>query len=130
GSFQSQIVAQTFSTHFKAIKDVPEQNRSKTPPKAALVLSISAIERAFKHYATQTQGNTPTDKFSSDEGAKQSASRIHRLFEKGSNGKDRVSAETWDKIIAAAKSHVEPPTAVDVAEPDPQDELPENLDYQ
>ncbi|THU97991.1 hypothetical protein K435DRAFT_965161 [Dendrothele bispora CBS 962.96] len=129
GSFQSQIVAQTLSTHFKAIRDIPEQNRSKNPPKAALVLSILAIERAFKHYAIQTHGNPPTDTFSSDERAQQSASRIDRLFGKKPDGKDRVSAETWDKIIAAAKSHLEPPTAVDVVEPDSKDELPQDFSY-
>ncbi|THU97990.1 hypothetical protein K435DRAFT_965160 [Dendrothele bispora CBS 962.96] len=133
GSFQSQIVARTFSAHFKAIQELPEEKRSKNPPKAALVLSILAIERAFKHYEAQTQGNPPTGKFSSDEGAKQSAPRIHRLFEKKKDGKDRVSAEMWGKIIAVAKSRLEPPTAaIDVVDPDSQDESepPEDLDYQ
>ncbi|THV04094.1 hypothetical protein K435DRAFT_791276 [Dendrothele bispora CBS 962.96] len=77
-------------------------------PKAALVLAISAIDRAF---LLSQNGTSPGD-FSSDHWIfKDFSLMIHRLFEKKEDGKDRVTAQMWSQIIAAAKAHVEPQTS-------------------
>ncbi|THU89186.1 hypothetical protein K435DRAFT_802924 [Dendrothele bispora CBS 962.96] len=104
--FQSRIVSETFATHFEVIKNIPDYSRSEALPKAALVLSILAIDRAF---VLSQNGISPGD-FSSDQIAKDSSPMIHRLFEK-KDGKDRVSAQLWSRIIAAAKAHVKPQTS-------------------
>ncbi|THU88132.1 hypothetical protein K435DRAFT_803752 [Dendrothele bispora CBS 962.96] len=102
--FQSQIVSETFATHFKVIKNIPEDSRSEALPKAALVLSILAIDRAF----LLSQNRIPSGDFSSDQKAKDFSPSMHQMIAKTPNGQDRISAQTWSKIIAAAKVHVEP----------------------
>ncbi|THU97959.1 hypothetical protein K435DRAFT_796055 [Dendrothele bispora CBS 962.96] len=105
--FQSRIVSETFATHFEIIKNIPEDSRSEALPKAALVLSISAIDRAFE---LSYNGISPGD-FTSYPVAKDASPKIHQLFEKGRDGQDRVTAQMWSKIIAAAKAHVKPQTS-------------------
>ncbi|THV04079.1 hypothetical protein K435DRAFT_791265 [Dendrothele bispora CBS 962.96] len=107
GVFQSRIVSETFSTHFEVIKNIPDYNRSAALPKAALVLSILAIDRAF----VLSQNGISSGDFSSDQIAKDSSPMIHQLFEKKKDGKDRVTAQLWSRIIAAAKAHVKPQTS-------------------
>ncbi|THU82394.1 hypothetical protein K435DRAFT_456580, partial [Dendrothele bispora CBS 962.96] len=105
--FQSRIVSETFATHFEIIKNIPDNSRSEALPKAALILSLIAIIRAF----VLSHNGVPPGDFSSDHKAKDSSPRIHRWFEKKKDGTDRVTAQMWSKIIAAAKSHVKPPTS-------------------
>ncbi|THV04092.1 hypothetical protein K435DRAFT_835525 [Dendrothele bispora CBS 962.96] len=100
--FQSQIVSETFATHFEIIKNIPDYSRSEALPKAALVLSISAIDRAF---VLSRNGVAPGN-FSSYQRAKNWGLQIHQLF-----AKNRITAQMWSQIIAAAKAHVEPQTS-------------------
>ncbi|THV04104.1 hypothetical protein K435DRAFT_791284 [Dendrothele bispora CBS 962.96] len=104
--FQSRIVSKTFSTHFEIIKYIPDDSRSEALPKAALVLSIVAIDRAF----FLSQNGIPPGDFSSDQKAKDLGPQTHRLFGKTPDGRDRISTQTWSEIIAAAKAHVKPQT--------------------
>ncbi|THU92930.1 hypothetical protein K435DRAFT_904915 [Dendrothele bispora CBS 962.96] len=101
--FQSQIVSKTFSTHFEVIKNIPDDSRSEALPKAALVLSILAIDRAF---VLSRKGILWGD-FSSNQLARHYGPRIHQLVGESSKGQDSISANLWSEIIAAAKSHVE-----------------------
>ncbi|THU89203.1 hypothetical protein K435DRAFT_802938 [Dendrothele bispora CBS 962.96] len=106
--FQSQIVSETFATHFKVIKNIPDDSRLEALPKAALVLSILAIDRAIE---LSHNGIHPGD-FSSYELAKDAGPKTHRLLAEDRNGQDRISAPMWSKIIAAAKAHVKPQTSM------------------
>ncbi|THU78620.1 hypothetical protein K435DRAFT_887031 [Dendrothele bispora CBS 962.96] len=105
--FQSRIVSETFATHFEIIKNIPDDSHSEALPKAALVLSILAIDRAFR----LSHNGIPPGDFSSYQRAKNSGTIIHQLFEKDENGRGRVSAQLWSRIIAAAKAHVKPQTS-------------------
>ncbi|THU89195.1 hypothetical protein K435DRAFT_802931 [Dendrothele bispora CBS 962.96] len=102
--FQSRIVSETFATHFEIIKNIPDDSHSEALPKAALVLSILAIDRAFR----LSHNGIPPGDFSSYQRAKNSGTIIHQLFEKDENGRGRVSAQLWSRIIAAAKAYVKP----------------------
>ncbi|THU92932.1 hypothetical protein K435DRAFT_800104 [Dendrothele bispora CBS 962.96] len=106
-TFQSRILSETFATHFKIIQDIPDNNRSKALPEAALVLSISAIDRAF----LLSQSGIHSADFTSYQSAKDFGSKIHGMFAKNRSGQDRVTAQMWSKIIAAARAHVEPQTS-------------------
>ncbi|THU85918.1 hypothetical protein K435DRAFT_805513 [Dendrothele bispora CBS 962.96] len=99
--FQSRIVSETFATHFEIIKNIPDDSRSEALPKAALVLSILAIDRAFSLSRNRI---SPGD-FSSDQEAKDLGPSIHQLFGKNIHGQDRITAQMWSQIIAAAKAH-------------------------
>ncbi|THU92927.1 hypothetical protein K435DRAFT_904908, partial [Dendrothele bispora CBS 962.96] len=107
GVFQSRIVSETFATHFKIIKNIPDDSRSEAFPEAALVLSIVAINRAF----FLSKNGIPPGDFSSDQKAKDLGRQTHQLFAKTPDGEDRISAQTWSKIIAAAQAHVKPQTS-------------------
>ncbi|THU92934.1 hypothetical protein K435DRAFT_800106 [Dendrothele bispora CBS 962.96] len=105
--FQSRIVSETFATHFKVIKSIPDDSRSEALPKAALVLSILAIDRAFE----LSQNGIHSGDFSSYKPAKYAGPIIHQLFAKMRNGEDRISTQMWSQIIAAAKADVTPQTS-------------------
>ncbi|THU85915.1 hypothetical protein K435DRAFT_924132 [Dendrothele bispora CBS 962.96] len=125
--FQSRIVSETFATHFEIIKNIPDDSRLEALPKAALVLSILAIDRAF----TLSHSGIYSGDFSSYQLAKDVSPRIHQLFEKGRNGQDRVTAQMWSQIIAAAKAHVEP-QASNITSSIPledEEEMPDELLY-
>ncbi|KAF5366556.1 hypothetical protein D9758_009005 [Tetrapyrgos nigripes] len=107
GFLQTNIVAKTFSEHFKAIASIPVSERSGDPPKRAMVLAILAIERAFRIFSTTTS-IPPSGDFSGDSEAMKLAPRVFTFFEKNEQGVDRVDSKLWDKIIAAAESHLEP----------------------
>ncbi|KAF5343820.1 hypothetical protein D9758_016224 [Tetrapyrgos nigripes] len=124
GFLQTNIVAKTFSEHFKAIASIPVSERSGDPPKRAMVLAILAvtlfllvyylnrwaifqIERAFRIFSTTTC-IPPSGEFSSDSEAMKLAPRVFTFFEKNERGIDRVDSKLWGKIIAAAESHLEP----------------------
>ncbi|THU81269.1 hypothetical protein K435DRAFT_844785 [Dendrothele bispora CBS 962.96] len=113
GAFQSYIVAKTLSEHFKAIQRIPVTKRSSNPPSGALILTIFAIERTLDHYSSGNENVCPLGDLSKDSQGVPVMRRI-QAFTTGKNtkGQDWISYEVWSKIIAAAQSHIEPPTIV------------------
>ncbi|THU97967.1 hypothetical protein K435DRAFT_796061 [Dendrothele bispora CBS 962.96] len=122
--FQSRIVSETFATHFKFIENIPDNSRSEALPKGALVLSILAIDRAF----VLSQNGIHSGDFSSYQWAKEFSPRIHRWFGKRSDGQDRINTQIWSKIIAAAKSHVKPPTS-NITRSEDDEEMLDDFQY-
>ncbi|THU92937.1 HET-domain-containing protein [Dendrothele bispora CBS 962.96] len=116
--FQSRIVSETFATHFEIIKNIPDDSHSEALPKAALVLSIVAIDRAFLF----SECDILPDDFSSYQQAKDSSQRLHEMISKTPDGQVRISAQTWSQIIAAAKAHVKPQTSKHTSSISLQDE--------
>ncbi|KAF5366529.1 hypothetical protein D9758_008922 [Tetrapyrgos nigripes] len=129
GFLQSPVVAETLSEHFKVILSIPETDRLKNPPTGAMVLTILAIDRAFKLFANGHLDNISPSDFSQDAQARSSAPIVQQFFGKTRTGQDRVSDELWEKIIAAAKSHGETPyvEVMDVA--DNKGKLPDDLKF-
>ncbi|THU85924.1 hypothetical protein K435DRAFT_805517 [Dendrothele bispora CBS 962.96] len=105
--FQSRIISETFATHFEIIKNIPDDSRSEALPKAALALSILAIDRAF----LLSHNSIAPGYFSSYELPNYASSGMHQLFGKNANGQDFISPEMWSRIITAAKAHVQPQTS-------------------
>ncbi|KAF5346670.1 hypothetical protein D9758_013182 [Tetrapyrgos nigripes] len=129
GFLQSPVVAKTFSEHFKVTLSIPQTDRLKNQPTGAMVLTILAIDRAFKLFANGHLENIPQGDFSQDAQARSSAPIVQQYFGKTGKGQERVDTELWEKIKAAAKSHVKTPyvEAVDVA--DNKGKLPDDLKF-
>ncbi|THU98232.1 hypothetical protein K435DRAFT_795885 [Dendrothele bispora CBS 962.96] len=120
GTFQSYIVSKTLSEHFKAIQSIPHDRRTKDRPIGAIVLTILAIERAFRAYSTgrKVLPPGPESEFSQRNWDDRvvmrngrpyklkTTSQIHSLFGRNVNNVERVSPELWDKIIAAAETYL------------------------
>ncbi|THU85779.1 hypothetical protein K435DRAFT_970548 [Dendrothele bispora CBS 962.96] len=110
GTFQTPIVAKTLSKHYQAIQDIHDDKSLKKPPKAALALAIFAIERTLKHYSNGLEGIGDLEALSKDTKAPKELPAVTSLTGKNTKGQDLISSNLWDKIVTAAKSHVEPST--------------------
>ncbi|THU85783.1 hypothetical protein K435DRAFT_805623 [Dendrothele bispora CBS 962.96] len=130
-AFQSRIVSETFSQHFEIIKNIPDDSRSKELPKAALVLSILAIDRAFLLSSAESQNGITSGDFSSYQRAKDFSPKIHGIFGKNRSGQDRVTTKMWSQIIAAARAHVEPQNSNISSSilPEDKEEIPDDYLY-
>ncbi|KAF5349439.1 hypothetical protein D9758_014605 [Tetrapyrgos nigripes] len=98
GFLQSPIVAETFSEHVKAIgSNSVDQFWKENEPTSALVLTILAIERAFRlRSSSSTNSISQSRELSSDEETQKLTSAAFEIVKK-------VPKIEWEIIVGAAK---------------------------
>ncbi|KAF5366279.1 hypothetical protein D9758_005660 [Tetrapyrgos nigripes] len=103
GLLRSPIVAKTFYNHLKAIpSDLGDQLWKEKKPTSALVLTILAIERAFRLCSSSTNSISQSGELSEDNRARELTSAAFKISKDGQI--------EWEEIVKAAAKERLPPT--------------------